>query len=189
MPLKFIALDISSCTGYAIFDDNNLIEYGSITVKIDKDEKFPFNYLYTAKTLSQLIINKITSHSIKDIIIEASPGRITRNSQTFLDWIQYPIISFIDNNNYTVNYMEIWKWHKLNGIKLTKDELKHNRKVREKKEKGRITAKHLSVRKVNEIFKMTFKLKDHNITDAILIGVAFLREKYGPNIKIYRRCI
>lgn len=40
---------------------------------------------------------------------------------------------------------------------------------------GKVTSKHLSVAKVNDLFKLGFTQKDNDICDAILIGVGFLK--------------
>ncbi|MDE2425744.1 MAG: hypothetical protein KGO96_07540 [Elusimicrobia bacterium] len=76
-------------------------------------------------------------------------------------------------------------WRKTLELRLSKDDKKNNKKVNEakrsnksKKElglKGKITWKHLSVRMVNELFGLNLRQKENDQSDAILLGLAYIK--------------
>lgn len=61
-------------------------------------------------------------------------------------------------------------------MRLTDEDKKHNKMVSKGLVKGRLTAKHLSVRMANKIFDLELILKDNDIADSILLGHSYLIE-------------
>lgn len=172
-----LSLDIASTTGFAIFNSGYLQSWGEIKERIDNKTEYPFNLLNAATNLAKKIITLIDKEKPKIVILEDLAGHnIQRRSQRFLDFIHYPLLIHLQNRNIETQYIEIWKWRKIVGLKMSNDDKKHNKLVRQKKAKGKITTKHLSVNLVNRLYGGEFKLKDHNICDAILLGLAFLHD-------------
>ena len=61
-----------------------------------------------------------------------------------------------------VIYRDPSHWRKIVNLRLTDEDKKHNKMVSKGLIKGRLTAKHLSVRKVNELYNLELILKDNN---------------------------
>jgi hypothetical protein len=80
-----------------------------------------------------------------------------------------------------VVYISTSAWRKATQVALSKQDKDVNRKINQgksKKElgvKGKTTTKHVSVRVANEMYGKDYKTKDNDITDAILLGVAYFR--------------
>jgi hypothetical protein len=64
------------------------------------------------------------------------------------------------------------------NIRLSTNDKKNNKLVREGKKRGKVTSKHLSVRWANEKYSLSLKIKDNDIADALAIAACgLLREK------------
>lgn len=179
--MNLLSLDISTNTGYAVFKDNEIIALGVITLKskdIDykkSSAKSITEMLKKVDELSYQITKLIHDYEIDEVVIEQTNKGRARYTQKFLEWLHYGAIrSVIIALNKLPNYMDSSEWRKLNSLNLTDIDKKHNKKVSQNIVKGKITKKHLSVRLVNNIYKLDFKIKDNDKADAILLGRGFL---------------
>jgi Holliday junction resolvasome RuvABC endonuclease subunit len=131
------------------------------------------------------LVTKVVQETNPDIIVieETNLGR-NRYSQKILEFLHHDILLWLKcNKNIPVKYVSTSSWRKSLKLFLTKDDKKNNTKVNKanreglsKKElglSGKITQKHISVRFVNALFKLEFKLKDNDIADAICLGWAY----------------
>jgi Holliday junction resolvasome RuvABC endonuclease subunit len=169
--LKILGLDISTKTGFALIEDGQLINYGLI--KISPTGHSDYELLDLAQALSKEIAIKVSNSNPDKIAIEqTNPGRF--RVQKLLEFIH--MATLIDlralGAQSKVEYLDTSRWRSLIKMRLSKDQKDHNKKVKAKKAKGKITAKHLSVAWVNAKFDKKFKQKDNDICDAICLAYA-----------------
>lgn len=75
-----------------------------------------------------------------------------------------------------MKYRDPSHWRKVLGLRLSPEQKKHNRAVSQKKEKGRIGLKHLSIEMTNKLFGLDLILKDNNESDSILLSWSFIQD-------------
>jgi len=194
--LKILSLDISSKTGWALFEmydrDARLTEFGRLD-KIDKpDGVYPFDYVKWADTIWYSIQDLLIRHEPDLVAIEETAIKPKSNpySQKLLDWVHYRLANYLLEAGVSYRYFRTEEWRRIAGCVMTKEEKKRNSEVsRQKKAKGKgkerviakdengkvigkITRKHVNVRRANELFSLDLKIKDEDIADAALLGWA-----------------
>jgi Holliday junction resolvasome RuvABC endonuclease subunit len=190
--MKTLALDLSTKTGWALFDGAQLVSFGNLTLpKSVKDYgNYPLGWLDAINEMTQCVVNVVTTTKPDIIIIEETNLGRNRYSQKILEFLHYSILLWLKCNTVTpIKYVSTSSWRKALQLFLTKDDKKNNTKVNRanreglsKKElglSGKVTQKHLSVRFVNALFKLELKLKDNDIADAVCLGWAY---QTAPNI-------
>lgn len=182
--MKIFSLDISTNTGYAYFVDGKLEKFGSLRLKNKNGEnkkikdfgRYPENYQQYTLSLAKKIkktMEGIVSEDFWDdgmIVIEETTKSRAVYTQKILEFIHCQFIRLFANQGFVVKYIKTGSWRQKINLVMSKEDKKHNAKVRKKKERGLITKKHLAVRKANELFELDLKMKDNDIADAILIG-------------------
>jgi hypothetical protein len=73
--------------------------------------------------------------------------------------------------------MDPSQWRKILEMRLSKDQKENNKLVSKGVKRGRVTKKHLSVNMTNTKFGLKLKLKDNDISDAILLGLAYITKE------------
>jgi len=171
--MKVLGLDISSKTGYALIDDGFLKDKGllksPIVINVLGEN---FAILDRASKMADLIFNLIKNNKPDYIYIEQTNAGKFRTSQKLLEFTHCVLLQHIVKHNLQdrVRYVDTSKWRSKLSIKLTKEERKHNKSVKEKKARGKITTKHLSVKWANKTYNLNLKIKDNDIADAIAIA-------------------
>lgn len=151
-----IALDESTtCTGYAVFDDSELIEHGTFSFK-SKD------VLERVSLIMEEIENLIDTYKPDNMIIE--DVQITMNAATAksLLGLQFMIEVYAHRNNISCETYRTTKWRKILGLS--------NSRALDRKAKKQETIDYVKDKYGIEI------LKDDE-SDAIAIGTAYLLEK------------
>lgn len=183
MGVKVLALDLSTSPGWAILQDGKLLDYGNDSFKIEdfnvnnypnRSPKYPYNLVDAVEEVSDYIYNVYQSEeNIDYIVIENTVRGINRNTQRALEWVHLGVLNRFNNERDKVKYLDPSEWRKIIDLRLSEEDKKNNKLVKNKVIKGKITHKHLSVRYVNNLFNKEFKLKDNDLCDAICIAVAF----------------
>jgi len=200
-PTKIIALDISTNTGYAIFEDDKLIAYDVFTIKVvnykadvkcfsDFPKEYPDNFLLTAQKLADGCMKVIQEHQITKVIIEHPEAGKQRLSQRLLEWTHYALVLRLKEAGLDYRYLLVHDWRcQVNCyIKHWPDYQKWNLKIRAAKKvavptkNGSICAKidgkrvsAINQKKLSIIIaneKYGIQIKNDNIADAINIGRA-----------------
>lgn len=189
--MRVLGLDLSTKTGWSIFENGEYIDSGALPkVLIDdfnvnkdpnKSSKYPYNIMdaadKVAKQVQDLIVNKIPDH----IVIENSVKGRNRHTQRWIEWMHLYVIKIIPAG-FNWNYLDPSEWRSTVGLKLNKEQKKNNRDVSQKKKRGKVTRKHLSVNMANEKFGLKLKLNQNDIADAILLNLAYNIKQNGDKI-------
>lgn len=151
-----IALDESTtCTGYAVFDDSELIEHGTFSFK-SKD------VLERVSLIMEEIENLIDTYKPDNMIIE--DVQITMNAATAksLLGLQFMIEVYAHRNNISCETYRTTKWRKILGLS--------NSRALDRKAKKQETIDYVKDKYGIDV------LKDDE-SDAIAIGTAYLLER------------
>ena len=192
---KLLALDMSTkCTGWATFnlDTGELLEYGLIKPKVPgiSKLKYPMKALYNMLDMAQKLAELVDEHQPEKIVIEEVNRGINRIAQKSLDALHFVFLErlvegypeglekllYVDSNGLN-------GWRGKLGLRLSKEDKAINKKIRannkkQKKNDAVINWKTLSVRYVNEHFKVGLRTDndpktDGDIGDAICIGYSY----------------
>jgi Holliday junction resolvasome RuvABC endonuclease subunit len=175
--MKVLGLDVSTKTGFAVISGGTLIEKGLIQTPavIMENRVEDFSTLRRAEVMAQDIMRLIVRHQPDLICIEQTNAGRFRGAQKQLEFIHCLILFYLCNEqmgNYgdCLRYVDTSKWRSTLGVKLSKDQRKHNKNVKSKVARGKITPKHLAVAWANEKYGLFLKLKDNDQADAIALA-------------------
>src|ERR1039457_1329165 len=197
--MKVLALDVSTKTGWAVFDNSDgmplieqLTEYGLIKNPKGVLEygKYPWCYLTAAVTMALQLVALAKEKKPDVIVIEETNKSRNRYSQKVLEYIHCSFLDRWTDTSVPVCYVNSSEWRKRLGLVMSKNDKVSNKKLKtakklseatgkklSKKElgiKGAITKKHLAVRYVNETFNLKLKIGENDIADAICLGNAYI---------------
>lgn len=187
-----LGLDISSKTGWAVFEDKKLQRYGTIYLdkKVHDFGELPYNYVDFAKEYVKEIITLIAEVKPDEIIIEQTVKSRARFSQKLLEYLHCVLLLELRDTKFKVYYLSPSIWRKSLGLAMTKEDKKNNAKInkakkqnKSKKElglKGKITRKHLSVRYACAFFGLDLKMKDNDAAEAVLLAYAHISGAREP---------
>lgn len=128
--MKILSLDLSTKTGWALFDNSKLICYGQIKSDHKLTEEYPHypkNYLKMAVDMAIEIRKKVISSDPDLIVIEETNKGKNRYSQKQLEFIHNEVINQLIE--YQIHYIDTSEWRNILGITLDKDQKKDNRKI------------------------------------------------------------
>ena len=201
MPKRYVSLDISTNTGYAIFHNTKLIKYGVFTRKVheykadvktctDLPKSYPDNFIAAIDAITAMCMRIIKNNDIDMVVMEHPEQGKQRMSQRLLEWIHLALIREFKRYEIPYKYILVSDWRKVVKCYI-KDwpDLQHwNKEVRKAKGKatptktGRKIAK-IEGRRVSKIDQKklsimiandyyNLEVTDNNIADAINIGRA-----------------
>jgi Holliday junction resolvasome RuvABC endonuclease subunit len=185
-----LALDISTKTGYAsaISSDNGmkLLDYGTIPQIHEPEGKYPSNYVIWAHSCFEKILELIKKFNPDVLVIEeTSRGSKNAMSQKILEFLHFLLAKYIKDNNIKSVYVMTEQWRREIGCKMSDEEKLRNKEVKIYKKKnktkiaydingkriGKITRKHINIRRATEIFgdqlKAPLKRKDEDLADGL----------------------
>lgn len=155
----------------------------------EPDSPYPGNYLAWARERFDRLKELIETHKPDVLVIEETAGGSkSAYSQKILEWIHFLLANFIEENNMRAVYVLTEQWRRETGCQMSKEESKRNKDVKKYKEAnetniaydiqgkriGKITRKHVNVRRANEVFskflKEPLRKKDEDTADALLLG-------------------
>jgi len=191
--LKLLALDISSHTGWAVFEDGKLVRHGLIELDapVLSFGNYPYTYVRAAQTQVRAILKLFHAEKPDQVCTEETNLGKNRYSQKFLEFLHCKFVESLDDVGMPVlSYISSSAWRSTLGLSMSKEDKKNNSKLRkaaksavsagkklDKKAlgiKGKVNKKHLAVRYANATFGLNLKMKDNDIADAICLGQAFL---------------
>ena len=193
---RILALDISSKTGWASMvstKDGIVLKGCGILSQIHQPEgAYPGSFVIWAKSVFEEIRKLIAVHCPDYLVIEETvAGSKAVYSQKFLEFVHFLVAQYILENSIKSIYLLTGAWRAETGCKMSKEESTHNKEVKKYKEKnktsvaydingkriGRLTKKHINIRRANEVFGKFFKeplrKKDEDTCDALLLGFCY----------------
>lgn len=206
--MRVFALDLASTTGYAVLakkEDGEivLVRHGTISREQPLKEygEYPWSYQQATEIQATAIVDLLSedhTHPSEDVIVveETNQTKGSRYAQKYLEFLHSAVLRKIlgrwGYNREFVSYISTGDWKRALGIKLSKEQQKQNRRLKEIKDlaigadavrtakkaagiKGKVTSKHLSVAYVNQRFGLDLAQKDDDIADAICLGEAYLK--------------
>ena len=204
---RILTLDISSKTGFTLMVSSDsgieLEGYGTLSAIHEPDGNYPSNYVVWAHAVFEEIHKLIKKYDPDCLVIEETvAGSKAVYTQKFLEWCHFLLASYIKESNIKNTYLLTGAWRSEVGAKMTKEESKHNKYVKEYKEKnntsiaydingkriGKIGKKHVNIRRANEIFGKFFdeplRKREEDLCDSLLLGYCYhLRRLNGSTIK------
>lgn len=196
---RILALDMSYHTGWAVMDDKGgelaLIEYGLIELDdfIEGAQgPYPWDVFYRSRNMAQKIINKIIKVSPDVIVVEQSNLGKQRSAQKGLEFIHALLMNELNqtlHSAYEVEFLDTSEWRRALEMKLSKDQKKANAKLSQAKREagtkgvaldkkslgvaGKVTWKHLSVKRAVDRWGLELKIKQNDEADAINMCEAY----------------
>lgn len=191
--MKVLALDLSTKTGWAFFEDAQLVSFGLIEKKRDFNSygNYPYNFIQVAQDVVDQISSKIVKLAPDEIVIEETnkTGRFgSRHSQKILEFIHCLLVKRW-GLAYSLKYVNTSDWRKklklsvadtrkaakplLKEFKRLKGELANASKADKKKAKAAL-----------DLHKKTLKDKCiHGKIDKKSISVAFVNLNFNLTLK------
>lgn len=193
---RILALDMSTKTGWSLQvsskDSLVLEKYGQIPAITEPDGQYPANYVDWAYQCFNHVIQLVDEHAPDVLVIEeTASGSKNSYSQKILEFIHFLVAKLIKETNIKAVYFLTEQWRRETGCKMSKEESVHNKEVKNYKAKnttkvaygsdgkriGKITRKHVNVRRANEVFgeflKEPLRKKDEDTADSLLLGYAY----------------
>jgi hypothetical protein len=127
--MKVLAFDLSTKTGWALFDNEKLICYGQLKSAVIGDESspnYPQNYIDMANKMGQEVKRNIISSKPDYIVTEETNKGKNRYSQKQLEFIHFAVNTLAE---YKIHYIDTSEWRSLLGITLDKEQRKDNRTI------------------------------------------------------------
>jgi hypothetical protein len=204
---RVLSLDISTKTGWnlSVSSDEGfaLKQWGQIK-KIEMPEgSYPACFVDWAYLCFGEIVSLIDNLAPDVLVIEETTASQSSHSQKILEFIHFLVAKLIKETSIKSIYILTGQWAKDVERKMSKEERDHNKYVKEYKEKhgdtnvaydtkgkriGKITKKHVSVRRANELFgkflKEPLRMKDEDTAEGLLLGYSYhLRRLKNENTR------
>lgn len=193
---RILSLDVSTKTGWALLARHGqfftLEDYGKIDKTKEPEGMYPANFVEWAGEVFTSINLLIAKYSPDVLVIEeTASGSKSIYSQKILEWIHFLLANYIKETKIKAVYLMTEQWRRETGCLMSKDESKHNKDVKKYKEKagtniaydingkriGKITRKHVNIRRANEIFarflKEPLRKKDEDTADSLLLAYCY----------------
>lgn len=198
---KLLCLDISTKTGFAVFDDEKPVLWG--TVFPDKTAldfgAYPENYVRWAEYLANRLFSVLSlDHQVYlgledgspryEVVIEETNASKQNYSQKILEYLHFCIVKRLASAGCQVKYVRTGEWRKATASRLSKEEKALNAKIARIKKQtgsklakidgkvvGRKGRKHVALRRVEELLGIPLMRKDEDAADALLLGLGYLR--------------
>ena len=174
--MRVLGLDLSTKSGYAVIEDGQLIgdQFGVIRIPAVTTHRLEdMNLLLRSRQMATELDKLILKYRPDFIYVEQTNRGRARGTQKQLEFIHYAFLYECAENlgvADTVRYIDTSRWRSELKIWLSGDQRKHNKLVKNKLARGKITAKHLAVAWTNQTYGLALKLKDNDIADAICIA-------------------
>jgi Holliday junction resolvasome RuvABC endonuclease subunit len=202
---RVLALDISTKTGFCLVEisgkEFSLVEHGQIKKTSEPSGDYPGNYVDWAYQCFGAILELIERLCPNCLVIEETAANSrSAYSQKILEFIHFLVAKFIRDTKIKCRYYQTGVWRTLVNSRASKEEKKHNLKVAAYKKKnntkiaygddnkriGKLTRKHVSIRRANENFgrflKEPLRKKDEDAAESLLLSAAYIVEKTGVSL-------
>lgn len=189
---RILALDLSSRTGWAFYENKVLKEYGVLAadggVLTAEGLKYPWSMVESVMAMKEKIRGLVEKFWPDTVVIEETNLGKQRYSQKFLEWLHFNVVTYLHVKEMqcgwpkkeNVVYISTSAWRQTLGLKLTKSDQKNNRQVKAIKGdkllspkvknkllkelgvRGKKGPKHLSCAYVEDTHKIRLKVSTEN---------------------------
>lgn len=187
--MRLLSLDLSTSTGWALFENKKLVGYGrfeqikvvgfNVNAHPNEFPGYPQNIVTAAFALAEVCAKKIDECMPDQIVIENTVKGRNRHTQRILEWCHFTVLGKIYERNVPFAYMDPSEWRGILEIRLSADDKKNNKDVKAGKKRGKVNRKHLAIRYCEKKHGLKLLVKDDDIADAICLGEAYLKEIPG----------
>jgi len=193
-----LALDVSTKTGWSVglssSEGYKLLEHGAIPKVSCPPGKYPENFLKWAKECFAPIHELLKSHA-PDVVVIEETASLSKNAhdQKILEFIHFMVATMLAETGIDRRYFMTEEWRRICGCVMNDAEKLQGKIVRNAKKRarssgqegvvvvkneagkriGRVTRKHINVRRANEVFGLNLKIKNEDIADSLLLGYAW----------------
>lgn len=182
---RLLALDLSTSTGWASFEDGVLKDYGlldkvfiqdfNVNAHPNNSPLYPGNIMEAARQVASLVAEKIEEVKPDGIVIENSTKGRNRHTQRLIEWVHFTVLELLASRNLPFSYLDPSQWRKILDIRMSNEDRKNNKEVNAGRKRGKVNKKHLAIRYCNEKYSLNLLVKHDDIADAICLGEAFLK--------------
>lgn len=184
-----VALDISTKTGFAVFSESKLIQYGTLFQKVTPLEVdvYPIGFVKFAEKVGDDILTLVRSFNSKEVVIEETNASRQNYSQKILEFIHFSVVKKLAEDGVKINYVRTGVWRQITGSNQSSEEKRLNAKIGRIKKKtgkklakidgkvvGKKTRKHSAIRSFGDHFGIELKRKEEDAAEAALLGLAFI---------------
>jgi len=140
-----LSLDISSKTGWSVFNDGKLSSYGQEVSLVSGGEQgdYPLNLIRAAKKQAKFLAEKAKECKAYFVVIEETNLGKNRYSQKVLEFFHCVIVDAIacacGKDGLQIKYMDSSEWRGALGLALSSEQRENNKKL-----KGERNAKKIS---------------------------------------------
>jgi Holliday junction resolvasome RuvABC endonuclease subunit len=197
MTERVLSLDISSKTGFSVFHSYDkeftLVDYGQIPKTSQPAEPYPGSYVTWAYQIFSKIVELIEKFEPDVLVIEETAGGSkSAYSQKILEYVHFLVARFIRETGIKSVYYQTETWRRIVGCLMTKEEKDQNKKIKDVRKAdpdirvvkdskgkriGKVTRKHVNVRRANELLGEFLKepliLAMEDQADALLLGLSY----------------
>jgi hypothetical protein len=199
--MRILCLDLSTHTGYAVFDGemgSKPTRVTSGTIDLDKTihsfGPYPHSYRKCTDYMAALIYMRVAPYKVERIVVEEINSGRDRYVQKLLENIHTSSLTHFDGfmPHAQIVYLNsdgADGWRTNIGLTLSKEQKRANARLSKAKReseaagvkldkkklgvKGKTNKKHLAVERANAEFGLKLKQKDNNEADALCLGLAF----------------
>lgn len=197
---------MSTKTGWAFLiskDDGSyeLVDFGQIKQIHMPAGTYPGQFVDWAYHCFEVVLELIETYQPDTLVIEeTAAGSKAIYTQKILEWTHFLLARFIKETKIKAVYIKTEEWRREIGCLMSKTESKRNKAVREYKKKnktsiayddsgkriGKITRKHINIRRANEIFGQflpkELRKKDEDLADALGLAAAYHQRRTGTKL-------
>ena len=160
--MRILSLDISTHTGWSVFDNERLIEYGKYNIHVsgykaeiksykDYPASYPKNFIDAANSQENKVNELLKLYNPDAVVIEETNKSRQRFSQKILEWMHFTVVSLLLSKNQKFGYITTTCWRKQTNcyMKDWPEYKKWNYKVSQAKKTAKLTKSGSRVAKIN----------------------------------------
>lgn len=135
--MRILCLDMSTKTGWSVFIDGELEQYGVINTPVYGEyqgEGYPNNIIVSATALANEVESLVRKYRINKVVTEETNLGKNRYAQKILEFIHCVVCQKLYSINVDVRYLDSSKWRALLGMKLDSDQRSANKKLKNDRE-------------------------------------------------------
>lgn len=138
--MRVLSLDISSRTGWSVFADGKLTDYGMIEHKVKgkfHEGNYPLNIIESAEKMATDLCAVAKKYDPHFIVIEETNLGKNRYSQKQLEFIHCVVCINIEKYG-QIKYLDSSEWRSSLSMGLSTDQRKSNKKIKDEREEKKL---------------------------------------------------